>query len=161
MSAGNRIAIVAVGLVAAILAFVALRPADDEDAASTATTAAQATTTTATTVTNLGTSARDVETGATTAPQPTGPKTYTVRVQGGQPVGGVKTISVKKGDDVRIRVTADAPEEVHLHGYDVEKPVGPGRPAVFTIDDANLEGIFEIELHGSAVQIANLRVNPS
>lgn len=149
MSAGNRIAIVAVGLVAAILAFVALRPADDEENASTTTTATQtATTTTATTAATT--------TAATTA----GPRTSTVRVEGGQPVGGVKTISVTKGDDVRIRVTADAPEEVHLHGYDIEKPVGPGQPAVFTIQNADLEGIFEIELHGSAVQIASLRVNP-
>jgi FtsP/CotA-like multicopper oxidase with cupredoxin domain len=150
VSAGNRIAIVAVGLVAAVLAFVALRPADDEDGTATATTAAQQ-------ATQATTAAKTASTTAT----PAGPKTSTVRVRGGQPVGGVKTITVKKGDDVRIRVTADAPEEVHLHGYDVQKPVGPGRPAVFAISDANLEGIFEIELHGSAVQIANLRVEPS
>lgn len=149
MTAGNRIAIVAVGLVAAILAFVALQPADDENAVSTATATATATATT--------------PTGATTAasaPEPE-PETFTVRVRGGQPVGGVQTISAQRGDDIRIRVTADAPEEVHLHGYDVERPVGPGQPAIFEIDDANLEGIFEIELHGSAVQIANLRVAPS
>jgi FtsP/CotA-like multicopper oxidase with cupredoxin domain len=147
MSTGNRIAIIAVGFVAAILAFVALRPADEEQTASTATTAATATATT-------------TPTAATTTATKPKPDVATVRVRGGQPVGGVKTITAKKGDDIRFRVTADAPEEVHLHGYDVEKPVGPGQPAVFTISDASLEGIFEIELHGSAAQIANLRVEP-
>lgn len=143
MSAGNRIAIIAVGFVAMILAFVALRPADEETTGSTATTPARTTATTATTA---------------TAPEP---ELITVRVRGGEPVGGVQTISARRGDDIRIRVTADAPEEVHLHGYDIEQPVGPGEPALFEIDDANLEGIFEIELHGSGVQIANLRVSPS
>lgn len=153
MSAGTRIAIIAVGLVAAILAFVALKPADDRTTASTATSTAPTTTAPSTSTAT--------STAATTAAAPPQPETVTVRVRDGQPVGGVRTISARRGDDIRIRVTADAPEEVHLHGYDIERPVGPGQPAVFTIDDANLEGIFEIELHGSGVQIANLRVNPS
>jgi FtsP/CotA-like multicopper oxidase with cupredoxin domain len=153
MSAGNRIAIIAVGLVAVILAFVALRPADEEEPASTATTAA----TTAAAATAATTNAA---TTTATAKTPADPATSTVVVKGGQPVGGVKEIEIERGDDVRIRVTADAPEEVHVHGYDLEKPVGPGQPAVFTITDANLEGIFEIELHGTATPIASLRVDP-
>lgn len=148
MSAGNRIAIVAVGFVAMILAFVALQPADDEPTTSptTTTTATERTTTTPATA---------VTTAATEEPT-----TFTVDVRGGQPVEGVQELDATSGEEVRIRVTADAPEEVHLHGYDIEKPVGPGEPAVFEIT-ADLEGIFEIELHGSAVQIASLRVSPS
>lgn len=152
MSAGNRIAIVAVGLVAAILAFVALRPADEETTSATTTTA----TATERTTTTPATAVATTQAPTTTA---TGPETFTISVKGGQPVGGVEEIKVQRGDEIRIRVTADAPEEVHLHGYDVEKPVGPGEPAVFDID-ANLEGIFEIELHGSAVEIGSLQVSP-
>ncbi len=151
MSAGNRIAIIAVGFVAAVLAFVALRPADEETASSTTTTATTAERTTTTPATAVATTVRP-----TTTP---GPETSTITVKGGQPVGGVQEIEAERGDEIRIRVTADAPEEVHLHGYDIEKPVGPGEPAVFNID-ANLEGIFEIELHGSAVQIGSLQVSP-
>ncbi len=154
MSAGNRIAIIAVGFVAMVLAFVALQPDDEPDTTSSTTpTVTERTTTTPQTAV-----ATQATTATTTAPA--GPETFTVAVRGGQPVDGVQEIDVDSGDAVRIRVTADAPEEVHLHGYDIEKPVGPGQPAVFDIDDANLEGIFEIELHGSAVQIANLRVSP-
>ncbi|UUY05449.1 hypothetical protein LRS13_07985 [Svornostia abyssi] len=151
MSAGNRIAIIAVGFVAAVLAFVALRPADEETTSSTTTTATTAERTTTTPATAVATTVR-----STTTP---GPETSTITVKGGQPVGGVQEIEAERGDEIRIRVTADAPEEVHLHGYDIEKPVGPGEPAVFNID-ANLEGIFEIELHGSAVQIGSLQVSP-
>lgn len=156
MSPGNRIAIIAVGLVATILAFVALRPADDEETTSaTATTAVEPTTTTA------ATAAETVQAPApaTTAAEPSGPETFTVTVKGGQPSGGVEEIDVERGDDVRIRVTSDQADEVHLHGYDIEKDVAPGEPAVFTLD-ATLEGIFEMELHGTGTPIANLRVSP-
>jgi FtsP/CotA-like multicopper oxidase with cupredoxin domain len=83
----------------------------------------------------------------------------TVRVRGGAPVGEVRTLSYRRGDRIRLRITADAPDEVHVHGFDVEKPVGPGKPARFTIE-ADIEGRFEVELHGSGTQIATLEVRP-
>ena len=83
----------------------------------------------------------------------------TVRVRGGAPVGEVRTLSYRRGDRIHLRVTADAPDEVHVHGFDVEKPVGPGKPARFNID-ADIEGRFEVELHGTGTQIATLEVRP-
>jgi hypothetical protein len=43
-------------------------------------------------------------------------------------------------------VSSDAHDDIHLHGYDIEKPVEPGQPAQFNFT-ANIEGIFEIESH--------------
>jgi len=57
-----------------------------------------------------------------------------------------KDIKVKKGDKVTIVVSADAEDDIHLHGYDIEKPVEPGKPAEFKFT-ADIEGIFEIESH--------------
>jgi plastocyanin len=82
-----------------------------------------------------------------------------VLVRGGQPVGGVQKIEVKSGDRVRFVVRADAPEEVHVHGYDIAKDVSPGQPARFDFV-ADLEGIFEAELENSSVQIIQLVVEP-
>ena len=79
----------------------------------------------------------------TTAPAP---QTFRIDIQGGRPVGGVKDIKVKKGDEVTIVVSADAEDDIHLHGYDIEKPVEPGKPATFKFT-ADIEGIFEIESH--------------
>ena len=83
----------------------------------------------------------------------------TVRLRGGAPVGEVRTLSYRRGDRIRLRITADAPDEVHVHGFDVEKPVGPGKPARFNIE-ADIEGRFEVELHGTGTQIATLEVRP-
>jgi hypothetical protein len=83
----------------------------------------------------------------------------TIEVEGGQPVGGVQELSFGSGDQIRFRVTADAPAEVHFHGYDVMMDVGPGKPVTFDVP-ADIEGIFEVELEETAVQIAEVRVGP-
>jgi plastocyanin len=87
----------------------------------------------------------------TTSEQPGGtapakPKPFRIDIKGGKPVGGPADIKVKKGDKVTIVVSANAHDDIHLHGYDIEKPVEPGKPATFNFT-ANIEGIFEIESH--------------
>jgi FtsP/CotA-like multicopper oxidase with cupredoxin domain len=84
----------------------------------------------------------------------------TIVVKGGKPVGGVKTITVRKGDQVRIEVTSpDTTSEIHLHGYDVKRELKAGDSVRFSFV-ANAEGIFEMELEQTAVQIAKIVVEP-
>jgi hypothetical protein len=87
------------------------------------------------------------------------PTVRTIRVRGGAPVGEVRTLKYRRGDRIRLRITSDAPDEVHVHGFDIEKPVAPGAPARFNIE-ADIEGRFEVELHGTGTQIATLEVRP-
>ena len=82
-----------------------------------------------------------------------------VQVKNGEPIGGTKEVSVKHGDTVNLRVEVDAPQELHLHGYDIEKEAAPGQPAVFVFT-ANLEGIFDLESHLTDAKLAKLTVNP-
>jgi hypothetical protein len=87
-----------------------------------------------------------------------------IQIKGGQVVGGPKDIKVTKGDHVRIVVSSDAQDDIHLHGYDIEKPVEPGQPAQFNFI-ADIEGIFEIESHvaedaGREPLVAKLTVEP-
>ena len=79
--------------------------------------------------------------------------------EAGKPVGGVAEISVEAGDDVRFRVSSPVADEVHVHGYDIEKEVPAGGTATFDFP-ADIEGLFEVELHHGEEQIAELRVNP-
>ena len=155
MSQRNR-ALAALGAVLVlVIAFVLLRPGDDDttnttdNASATVTTAAPTTTAPPTTT-------------ETTAPAPAPkprPEVTTVRAVGLKPAGGIKSIKVDKGDTVRFTVTSDQPENVHLHGYDVEKPVAPGKPARYVFK-ADIEGIFEVELEEAGVQLIKLQVNP-
>lgn len=77
-----------------------------------------------------------------------------------KPVDGVQTIKVRKGDRARFEIRSpDTSDEIHVHGYDLYGNVTPDRAARFSFE-AEAEGIFEVELHGSGEQIAELRVEP-
>lgn len=80
----------------------------------------------------------------------------------GQPVGGVKTLTYNKGDQVELHVNLAKPEEeVHVHGYEIEKPAEHS-PVTFSFP-AKLDGVFEIEVHRldkTEGPIAELHVNP-
>jgi hypothetical protein len=80
----------------------------------------------------------------------------------GNPVGGVKTLTYNKGDQIQLRVELAAPQaEVHVHGYEIEKSAAHS-PVDFSFP-AHLDGVFEVEVHKLNLTegpIAQLHVNP-
>lgn len=96
---------------------------------------------------------------ATTEEASKKPTVPTIVVRNGEPVGGVKELEFDAGDEIRFRVSSNQADEVHVHGYDVEEEIPAGGSATFAFP-ADIEGIFEVELHGGETQIAELRVNP-
>ncbi len=147
MSKNARIAALIGGAVAlAISGFLLAKPGNDSSTSSTpSTTTSVATTPSATTT----------QTTTTATPEPA---VQTVVVKSGKPVGGVAKLSIGHNKTMRLVVTSDTDGQVHLHGYDIEKEVGPGAPARFTFK-ADITGRFEVELHPST-QIAQLDVTP-
>lgn len=102
--------------------------------------------------------------GETTAPSTntadaTLERVPTIVVKNGEPVGGIQELEFDSGDQIRFKVSSDAAEEIHVHGYDIAKEVPAGGSVEFDFP-AEIEGIFEAELEGLGVQIAELRVNP-
>ena len=155
MSRNQRIGLIVAAAVAAAIAFVIASPGGDDDGDKAAQT-------TATTETSSG-SGTGTET-ATEPPPPRSPRSRRIRIRGGEVVGGPAEIKAKNGDTVVIVVSADAPDDIHLHGYDIEKKAAPGQPARFRFK-ANLEGEFEIESHvaedaGRNPLVATLIVEP-
>jgi hypothetical protein len=68
-------------------------------------------------------------------------------------------LTYTQGDAVRFRVSSDHADEVHVHGYNIEKPVQAGKPLTIAFK-ATINGIFEIELHHPDTQIGQLTVQP-
>jgi FtsP/CotA-like multicopper oxidase with cupredoxin domain len=68
-------------------------------------------------------------------------------------------INATEGDTVRFRVKADEDEEVHIHGYDIEKEIAAGETVPISFK-ATITGIFEIEFHHSGALLARLKVEP-
>ena len=169
MNVRDRRLWIIVGAVAAVIVlFVLLRPSDDDEAAATtsaatteaATTAPSETTTETVTETETapGVTVTEEQPAETTPAEPDVQR-FAARIEGGEIVGGLQRWQVTQGDDVRIVIRSDVDDEIHLHGYDIEKPVGPGRPAIFAFG-ATIPGRFELESHESGGQIAQLDVQP-
>ncbi len=97
--------------------------------------------------------------GAAARPAAAKPVVISITVQKGRPVGGIKRSTVKKGQVVRIVVHTSSGTAVHLHGYDIEKPVKKGKATVIQFT-AKLAGRFELELHPTDTLLAQLTVKP-
>jgi FtsP/CotA-like multicopper oxidase with cupredoxin domain len=161
MSRNQRIGLVAVALVVAVVAFVLARPGDDDDGDGSQQAAQTAPAQTETGAAN-GTAETQTETEPAPPPEP---EVSRIRVRGGTVVGGVQRVQATKGDTVRILVISDSPDEIHLHGYDIYENAAPGQPGRFVFR-ADIEGIFEIESHvaedaGKDPLLARLVVEPS
>ena len=160
MSRNQRIGLLVAALAVAVVAVVVAIASGGEDDGGDQ---AARTTTQAETRTGTQTGTETTEQPHETVP-PESPVTR-IRIQGGQVAGGPAAIKVTKGDTVRFVVSSDAHDDIHLHGYDIEKPVEPGQPARFRFT-ADLEGIFELESHvaedaGKDPLIGKLTVEPS
>lgn len=68
-------------------------------------------------------------------------------------------ITVTEGDRVVLRITADSPLELHLHGYDLEREIEPGEPARLSFE-ADLTGRFALENHETEEELGTLVVEP-
>lgn len=143
-------ALVAIGSIAAIVVmFVVLSGDDDSDSE-------QAVTTITTAAEPGGTGTGGEPAGKEKKPKPTVDR---IVVKGGEPEGGVQKLTYPKGDRVRIEVSSDVDEHVHIHGYDLFEDVPAGGKAKFSFP-ADIDGVFEIELEDSGVQLAQLTVEP-
>lgn len=72
--------------------------------------------------------------------------TFDLRIERGRVREDMRTIRVKQDDIVKVRCTADRALTLHLHGYDIEKRIGPGTVGELTFT-ANATGRFPIHLH--------------
>jgi FtsP/CotA-like multicopper oxidase with cupredoxin domain len=148
MTRNQRIGLLAAALVVAVVAFVIAQSGGDDNDGGTSQPAASG-----------GGSNQTTDTTGSTKPT-----AFRISVKGGVVDGDTQTFTVKKNDTVRIVVTSDAPDQIHLHGYDIEKEATPGNPARFKFK-ANVEGAFIIESHaaedaGNDPLLARLHVEP-
>ena len=66
-------------------------------------------------------------------------------------------IDLAKGQTVRITVTSDVADMVHVHGYDKSVTLVPATAGVIEFV-ADQDGLFEVETHGQQLQLCQLAV---
>ncbi len=92
-------------------------------------------------------------------PQPveTQDKIISMRIKEGKVDGVPARVEVDRGTSVRIEVTSDQRDELHVHGYDRTAPLVPGSPAALQLV-ADVPGVFEVETHDSGLLLFQLVV---
>ena len=138
--------IVAAAVIVAAGLFIVLRPDNGNDNASGNTTTTGTTTSSSTTT-------------STTPPAPPPPTNVRIVVRGGEPVGGIRNVTVSKGRQVVLIVNSDVADEVHLHGYNLKRDVTPGAPARLPFR-ATINGTVEVEREQRGVPLARITTQP-
>lgn len=96
--------------------------------------------------------------GSTEQPtDPSAPVEVAITITAGRAEPQPGRIDAKKNQQVRITVTSDVADRVHVHGYEVGADLIAGQPATVEFE-ANLDGLFEVETHQSGLLLFQLLV---
>ena len=76
--------------------------------------------------------------------------TYALKIEHGHAPPNMRVIRVTQGDVVRLELTSDQPQFVHLHGYEIQTEISPGKVTALAFT-ASLTGRFPIHLHAGDV----------
>jgi len=95
----------------------------------------------------------------TPATAPVGDGVFEWVVKNGRLVSGPALIQVHEGQQVVLRITSDASDELHLHGYDLHARIRPQQTASLEFR-ANRTGRFGLELHKAHAELGALEVYP-
>lgn len=95
----------------------------------------------------------------TPAPDDSGADIQLVEIQvaDGQVSVAADRVEVALGAQVRLAVTSDTADELHVHGYDHSVELVPGRQATLELT-ADTPGLFDVELHESGLLLVQLEV---
>ncbi len=143
------------GVVIAIIVFFFVANDDTADQESETTQTAE---TSATTSEDTGDDEEEPE--KEKPEKPAEPEVPQLEIKDGAPVGGVLEVEVTVGDELRIDVTTDAPDELHLHTYDVYLDIVPGKTNELVVENADIEGVIELESHSTGALLAEISVVP-
>jgi hypothetical protein len=153
-----RIALMVAAVAASTLALAACGGDDGSSAEATTSAAETVETAPPTTETTATTPTTETETTPTT-PKPPQAKVVAIRVVDGVPEGGIQRPTLEQGEKVVLVIRTDTGDGVHLHGYDIEKHIDPGKPVRIPFT-ATIAGRFELELHPTDTLLAVLQVQP-
>jgi len=91
------------------------------------------------------------------------PRVFELSIRNSELPGDRRVVQVTQGDDVTLRWSTDKALTIHLHGYDIEQKLTPGKPVPMRFT-ARATGRFPIEVHvhggGGGRTLGHLEVHP-
>ena len=93
--------------------------------------------------------------GSSAASTQTKLRVITVRIHGKEVSPSPADVDVPLGTTVRLVVTSDHDDEVHAHGFEVERTLTAGKPTTLVLSATN-PGVYEIETHHPPLTLMRL-----
>jgi hypothetical protein len=139
-----------VSLCAAVLLALTACASGDDTAGTAGTTSPSAATSTPT--------PSETSSSATPTPEDTEQAVeIRVTVRDGKVRPQPRRVDVDQDSQVRLLVTSDVDDEVHVHGYEIEEPLEAGRTTTVEFV-ADQPGVFEVETHETELALLQLAV---
>ena len=66
-------------------------------------------------------------------------------------------VDLAQGERLRLVVTVDHDDEIHAHGFDIEREATAGRPVTLDLTGAE-PGLYEVETHEPALRLLQVLV---
>lgn len=88
-----------------------------------------------------------------------GKDVFDLVVKDGKLASGQPVMQIHQGERVVLRITSNAADELHLHGYDLTAQLTPQETTVLEFN-ANRTGRFTLELHKANTELGALEVYP-
>jgi len=82
-----------------------------------------------------------------------------LRVAGGKLMGGPRVIRLKRNAAVVLTVLSDTPDELHVHGYNLELKLLPNQATTLSFV-AKHTGRFTFELHEAHTELGAFEIYP-
>lgn len=80
-----------------------------------------------------------------------------ITVKGKQVTPAPAMVSIAVGEPLTITVISDHDDELHAHGFGIEKEVKGDQPLVLTVK-GGLPGVYEVELHHPELRLLQVAV---
>ena len=125
--------------------------------ATTRATSASSTSSTSTAPAEASTSVSPPPSTTTPPASDLGGRTLEVIVTGRQVEPAPSTVSLGVGDRLTLVVTSDHDDTLHIHGFDVEKPLTAGRATSVTLTGKQ-PGVYEVETHHPELRLLKIAV---
>jgi hypothetical protein len=145
----------------AAVPFLLLAACGDDDPATTPTSAAPSTTApvvTTTSATPSLTASGGPGCPIQTAPDPAA-TVVTASVIAKKVTAPSRSVTVKVGSKVRVAITTDVADEVHVHTYDLKEDVAAGCTSAIDFV-ANIPGTVEVELEDAGLEVLEIKATP-
>ena len=116
-----------------------------------------------TSTTSAGTSARagdpssPTASGSSSSSATPRERTIAVTLERGRVTPAPRTVDLRVGETITLTVTSDHADELHVHGFDIEKQLPAGQ-AVSVELTGQSPGVYEVETHEPALRLLKIAV---